>query len=790
MSLIKVAKSIDENEETFYSEDQRELFKEDVITKNGLEIYGTIKKLLFINEIDGFSVYIAKSDNKDIIIRTNSTTIFQQGTPIKAIGEWVEYKDKKQFQALGIFEQMPNNLEGILLWMKKNKNQLPGIGEKTFLSLSNFFGNELVEHMSNIDILSQVIPRVKAELIADAWKSKTNIMLFEMELRNSDIKPNQIVKIIDFYKNDDDKNDDDNDGEKDFSDEKLNVIYETIKKNPWKLMEVEGVGFSSCDNIARRYNLDMSCKNRIQAGIMSIINGFAQKAGDCGIEPTTLLDKSISLLTLTHEQIEPVYNALFEENALRYIKDVNLIYPENLYQAEQSIVKNISRIMNTWFYRNKNDVINEIERAEKELGVKLDRDGGQLEAAILALSSPICIITGGPGTGKSTTQNVIVRVLELRGKTVSLTAFMGKAAKRLGEVTGKENTSTIHRLLKSIPNKGFIYNEKKKLKSNVIIIDEFSTVDLLLTAALFKAIEDGSQIIIVGDVNQLPSVTPGQVLRDMIDSKAIPVAYLTKIHRQVNGSEISTATTRINKGEFPIKPNEKLNGFSFIETPDQSIKNILCSTIRDKIAMNGYDPVEDVQILMGYKVGQLGTSKINDFIKSILNPHEDNPDSVEINERYFSKKDRVMQLKNDKENKVFNGEVDYITDVHDSENNAEKYFTVGFEEKNVQYFYKNLDNISLSYAGTIHKSQGSEYPFIIIIVPQSHSNMLTRNLLYTAVSRGKMDVVIIGNKNAIQTAISKNDIGRKTALKTLLYNMNIKKNNSQEIQNISNSPRV
>lgn len=777
MSLIKIVKTNEIEEENIYSDEDNIFFREDVVTKNGLEILGTIKKLLFTNEIDGFSVYIATVDNTDTIIRTNSTTIFQHGTPIKAIGEWVEYKNKKQFQALGIFEQMPTNLEGILLWMKKNKNRLPGIGEKTFLSLSDFFGSNLIENMNNAENLSKIIPRAKAELISEAWKSKTNIMLFEMELRNSDIKPNQIVKIIDFYKDDTEEDEE----EKDFSDDKLNKIYDTIKSNPWILMEVDGVGFASCDNIARRYNLDMSCQERIKAGIMSIINGFAQKAGDCGIEPKLLLEKSTSLLALDKEQIDTCYNKLFKENELRYIEEVNLIYPENLYKAEQSIVKNITRIMNAWTYQDREDVVNEIEKAEKELGVKLDRDGGQLEAAILALSSPISIITGGPGTGKSTTQNVIVRVLELRGKNVSLTAFMGKAAKRLGEVTGKENTSTIHRLLKSIPTKGFIYNENKKLKSDVIIVDEFSTVDLMLTSALFKAIESGSQIILVGDVNQLPSVTPGQVLKDMIDSKAIPVAYLTKIHRQVHGSEISTATTRINKGEFPIKPNEKLNGFSFIETPDRSIKNTLCSVIRDKIAMNGYDPVEDVQILMGYKVGELGTSRINDFIKSILNPHEDNIHSIEINERYFSKKDRVMQLKNDNTNKVFNGEVDYITDVHNSDNNAEKYFVVGFDDKNVQYFNKNIDNISLSYAGTIHKSQGSEYPFIVIVVPQSHSNMLTRNLLYTAVSRGKMDVVIIGNKDAIQKAIQKNDIGRKTALKTLLSNMKIiKKYNNTE----------
>jgi exodeoxyribonuclease V alpha subunit len=411
-----------------------------------------------------------------------------------------------------------------------------------------------------------------------------------------------------------------------------------------------------------------------------------------------------------------------------------------------------------------------IDKACRELEVRLDKD--QRRAAVTALSSRVCVITGGPGTGKSTTQRVILKALTNCGFKVGMAAPTGRAAKRLSEASDGA-AQTVHRLLAWNPStQEFSYNEENPLEFDWIIVDEFSMVDLRIAASLLRAVAPHACLTIVGDVDQLPSVSAGQVLRDLIESGVLPVVRLQTIHRQKGNSGIIIAAHRINRGEMPLgEEMEGTTGFDVWELErNQEIIQAILDLLRRDLPMRGYDPMLDVQVLAPRRTGDIGVETLNKIIKTAMNPALADGRSTKIRGRSFTIGDRVMQLRNDYQKGVYNGEIGIVSWVGQTDDERpEPTIGVDYSGWEAQYTAQDIDDLDLSWAATIHKSQGCEIPVAIVLCCKAHWNMLSRNLLYTAVTRAKTECIVLGGMDAIQRAVSVAESSRRyTGLKKRL----------------------
>ena len=548
-------------------------------------------------------------------------------------------------------------------------------------------------------------------------------------------------------------------------------IYGILKENPYRMADdVDGVGFRTADEIASHVGIRTDSDFRIRSGIQYALLQ-ASNEGHTYLPMPELTQRASNLLQIEPEYIEKHYMnlAMDRKIIMRQVDDTTQIYASSFFYMEANTATMLKQL-NASFEVPDIEIEERLRQIEKQ--TKMDLDEHQVEAVKEAVRNGLLVITGGPGTGKTTTINTIIRYFELEGMDIFLAAPTGRAAKRMSETTGFE-ARTIHRMLElnggMEGNAGFERNEQNPLETDVIIIDEMSMVDISLMYALLKAIAAGTRLILVGDVNQLPSVGPGSVLKDIIDSNEFHTVKLTKIFRQASTSDIIVNAHKINRGE-PVSLDNKSMDFFFLKRYEaDKIINVTLQLIKQKLPKFVGASEYDIQVLTPMRKGLLGVDRLNGILQMYLNPADKRKREKEHGNTIFREGDKVMQTKNnyqleweirskyglciDKGTGIFNGDMGIIEEINDF---AET-MTVSFDEgRMVEYPYKLLDELELAYAVTIHKSQGSEYPAVVIPLLSGPRMLMNRNLLYTAVTRAKKCVTIVGNDTTFNQMIENN----------------------------------
>ena len=550
---------------------------------------------------------------------------------------------------------------------------------------------------------------------------------------------------------------------------------EVINENPYKLIKnVRGIGFLKADEIALKNNLDKNSPYRIESAILYVLNQKAVNFGHVYYPKEKLTNEVSKLIGVETELIEPVYMNLLlsSEVVIDNSFEESNIYLDYLYVSESYIASKLAKMALNDDFKILFDIEKEIKEAIKSLSIKLSKI--QIDAIKSCFEENISIITGGPGTGKTTIINTISKIYLDNGYNIFLCAPTGRAAKRIEETTGIE-AKTIHRMLGYIPSSyddigHFEYNEDNPLDTDVIIIDEMSMVDVVLFEKLLRGMKDNTRLVIVGDVDQLPSVGAGNVLRDLINSKKIKYTKLVDIFRQSESSNIIVNAHKINNGQEPIL-NEKNSDFFFLKTETPAItRNVVVDLISKRLPnAYGYDFSKDIQILTQSRKGICGVFELNRLLQDILNPKTETTDELLVGNKLFRVNDKVMQTKNNynlsfvdsdgEENfGVYNGDMGHIIFIDKSS----KKLTVEMDDKRlIDYTLEDLDNLELAYAITIHKSQGSEFKSVIIPMFDGYKLLQTRNLLYTAITRAKENIVLVGDKNVMNNMIRNNTINSR-----------------------------
>ncbi|MEQ8153367.1 MAG: ATP-dependent RecD-like DNA helicase [Clostridiaceae bacterium] len=714
------------------------------------EVCGVVESIIFHNEDNGYVV--AKLLNgASAFTAVGVVPYIKEGQQLEIKGEWVLHPSfGRQIKIEECREVIPNTLDGIEKYL--SSGVIYGIGPVTAKKIIEKFKEETLNILdTNINRLREVdgIGEKKFLLIKESYeeqKDLKNIMIF---FQSHGVTPNQCIKIF-----------------KAFGGDSIGII----KENPYLLCEeISGIGFKTADKIARSIGVEADSPFRIESGIKYIINEFCSN-GNTYMPKDLLIKEGTEILTVKEEVIlENLINACAAQKlVLEKIQDKECVFTLPYYYFEIGITKRILTLSVANFQKINSDVEYEIAQFENENNIRFAPS--QKKAIIGAFLNGIEIITGGPGTGKTTIIKCIISIFEKSANKVLLAAPTGRAAKRMGESTGKE-AKTIHRLLEmgvsEDEDKSFFgKDESSPLEADVVIIDEASMIDVMLMNSLLKAIKVGTRVILVGDVDQLPSVGPGNVLKDLIESEFTEVIRLKEIFRQGNESMITVNAHKINKGEMP-RLNEKNKDFYFIkEESMEGIMNTLIELVDSRLPKfnSKWDKLKHLQILCPMKKGLLGVANLNEKLQEILNPPAENKQEKKLREGVFRVGDKVMQTKNNYTLKwrringsgdmegvgVFNGDMGFIQSIDEEE----KTLTVVFdEERKVVYDFIFLDELELAYSITIHKSQGSEFPVIIIPLYMGSPMLMNKNLLYTGITRAKELVVVVGFVKALKFMI-------------------------------------
>lgn len=700
------------------------------------KLRGIIERITYTNFDTGYSVLKLKCKGYlDLVTVVGNISAVNVGSVLTIKGVWSSNpKYGKQFNV----EEWEESLPATLLGMEKylGSGLIKGIGPVYAQKIINYFKEdtfkimeECPERMSEI---SGIGPK-KIETIKKSWhdqKEIKNIMLF---LQNFGISTAFGARIY-----------------KTYGQESISVLEE----NPYKMADdIWGIGFKTADNLAMKLGIDKESDIRCRSGIFYVLSKFSEN-GDCFAYYEKLLEVSQEILEIQLENIKRV----LEDSILKQelFRDGEAIYLPPFYFAEVGVAKKIKNILRA--SKNKKidrceKIINEFQTEKNFLFEKI-----QKEALIISAKSKIMVLTGGPGTGKTTTTQGIISIFQKNGLDVLLAAPTGRAAKRITETTGLE-AKTIHRLLEYKPPEGYKKNEENKLEGDVLILDESSMIDLLLMYNLLKAVPDHMILIIVGDSDQLPSVGPGSILHDIIQSGVIPVVKLQEIFRQGQGSRIITNAHKINRGENPDLSGGKESDFFFLETTtnEETLEKIIDYTTNRIPKYYKLDPMYDIQILTPMQRGDTGAQNLNLVLQEKLNPSKE---FLKRGGTEYRLNDKVMQIRNNYDKEVYNGDVGVISKL----NIDEKTIIVNYDGKEIEYDILELDELVLSYGTTIHKSQGSEYPVVIIPLSFSHYVMLQRNLIYTGITRAKKLLVLVGDKKALFYGIKNNTTKDRNSL--------------------------
>jgi len=697
---------------------------------------GIVDKISFRNDENGYTIMkleVSQRPKKTVVV-TGILGSTQEGETLEVFGKWVNHpKYGYQFNIAEYKTIHPVTVPGIIKYL--SSGLIKGIGDVYAERIVEKFGMETLDIIeNNIEKLNDVegIGPKRIELIRQSWEEQRAIKDVMLFLASHNISTTYALKMYRIYGN---------------------RAVEVVKQNPYQLIyDISGIGFITADKIARTMGIAEDAPERIQAGIVFILTTAAED-GHVYLEKSELINRGQELLAASPELIDEALVQLAHKNRV-FIDDSRLYLPF-LYYAETEIAVRISQLLTNPLPVVNREVVN-AEIQNIEILHRITFTAKQREAIIQSLNNRILIITGGPGTGKTTTVKGIIEIFFRRNLRVALGAPTGRAAKRLEEATGKEG-KTIHRLLEYNPrNQQFAHNETNPLSEDAVIIDESSMIDTPLFGSLIKAIHPGSRLIIVGDADQLPSVGPGNILLDILHSGKINVVQLDQIFRQKNRSDIVTNAHRINSGEFPYISNREDDNFFLVkeELPEkitETIRELCISRLPNKYNL---DPIKDIQVISPLYKGVTGAHNLNIVLQEALSTGKN---ELRRGGTLFREGDKVMQIRNNYDKEIYNGDIGWISQI-DKENLK---MIVIFDERPVAYDFKELDEIILAYAITVHKSQGSEYPAVVMPITTQHYIMLQRNLIYTAVTRAKMLFVFVGTLKALHIAIKNNTISQR-----------------------------
>lgn len=709
---------------------------------------GYVEHIIYRNADNGYTVLNLVS-GEDEITCVGIFSAIAEGENIEAQGEYTEHPTYgQQFKVTSFEEKAPEDEEAIERYL--GSGAIKGIGLAMAARIVRRFKEDtfrIIEEEPERLAEIKGISNRKAMEIASQVNEKRDLRQAMIFLQQYGITMNLAVKVYQAYGQD---------------------VYGIIRENPYRLADdIDGVGFRTADEIAARVGIRMDSDFRVRSGILYTLLQ-ASEEGHTYLPETELTPRASKLLNVTAEQVEKQYMDLAIERKiiLKQMEDQTQIYAASFYYMEANTATMLKRL-NVSYDVSDAEIEQQIRGIEKKSGMTLDEH--QVTAVKEAVRNGLLVITGGPGTGKTTTINTIIRYFELEGLEIFLAAPTGRAAKRMSETTGFE-ARTVHRMLElnggAEGSGGFERDESNPLEADVIIVDEMSMVDISLMYSLLKAISVGTRLILVGDVNQLPSVGPGSVLRDIIQSHACNVVMLTKIFRQASTSDIIVNAHKINHGEEVILDNKSMDFFFLKRYDADVIINVVLQLIKQKLPKFVDATPYDIQVLTPMRKGLLGVERLNGILQRYMNPPANDKVEKEYGSTVFREGDKVMQTKNnyqlaweirtkfgltvDKGLGIFNGDMGIIRQINDF---AEQMIIEFDEGRMVEYPYKLLDELELAYAITIHKSQGSEYPAVVIPLLGGPMMLMNRNLLYTAVTRARKCVTLVGNEVTFQQMI-------------------------------------
>jgi exodeoxyribonuclease V alpha subunit len=705
---------------------------------------GSVERVTYHNDQNGYTVLklLIPGRSEPLTVTGNFPTI-SPGESIRVSGLWTthpQYGD--QFKAMEYAVVRPATIAGIQKYL--GSGLIKGVGPVTAKRIVEHFGEKTLDVIeSEIDRLAEVkgIARKRIEMIQKTWQDQRAIKEVMLFLQSHSVSTHFAVKIYKQYGN-----------------ESISVV----EKTPYRLAsEVYGIGFRTADQIARNLGMPADAEERMRAGLQFVLLQVTDD-GHCYLPSRELIERSTDTLGVEdREKLNSVLELMLDEGSLKieeYFEE-GAIYLPPIWQSERGVARRLKTLLAKPIRVDDRRIEDWLDRFNAKKGIDLSDE--QRRAIHRAAAERIFVLTGGPGTGKTSTLRALVALFSAMGRTVLLASPTGRAAQRLSDVTGRE-AKTIHRLLEFDPSQmQFKRNEEWPLEADVVIIDEASMIDVVLANSLFKAIHPDSQLILVGDVDQLPSVGPGTVLRDLIDSGAVPVARLTQVFRQAAESLIVQNAHRINRGEFPllVKPGEQKSDCYFIEAeePDELVDLIVKSVARSLPGRFGYDPLKDIQVLAPMNRGRVGAHQLNELLQAALNPPGAGKIELTRGSRILRIGDKVIQRVNNYKLEVFNGDVGTIENI-DLE---DQMISVRFTERIVDYDYADIMDLAHGFAVSIHKSQGSEYPAVVIPLHVQHFLILSRNLLYTALTRAKKTVVLVGMTKAIGMAMNNLEAARR-----------------------------
>jgi exodeoxyribonuclease V alpha subunit len=700
-----------------------------------------VERLTFHAEDTGYTVARLKVPSElDLVTIVGSFPNIQPGQTLQLQGNWRSHpKYGDQFQVTSYKETKPATLTGMEKYL--GSGLIKGVGPVTAKRIVAHFGLDTIEVIeTQIERLHEVpgIARKRIQMIQSAWEAQKAIKEVMLFLQSHGVSTTYAVKIYKQYGND---------------------SITTVTENPYKLAtEVYGIGFITADAIARNIGFGIDSEFRFKAGIVHALDQAGEE-GHCYLPRPELADRAVKLLSVADYQPNPEeiltlvdQMSLAEQLVMQGDSEGQFIcYKPTFFYTETKLAANLVNLTQRQIKVDQERVSNWIDRFTAKTGLQLSQQ--QRQAVVLSASSPVLVLTGGPGTGKTFTTRTIVALWKAMGKRIMLAAPTGRAAQRLKEMTQQE-AKTIHRLLEFDPKSmSFSRNDDNPLEADAVVIDEASMLDLFLAGSLIKAIPTDAQLLLVGDIDQLPSVGPGNVLRDLIASKLVPVITLTEVFRQAQTSQIVQNAHRINKGIYPklepVSDQPKTDCLLLSMDSSEGAALGICDVVQYLLPKLGFNAINSAQVLCPMTRGDVGTRQLNEKLQQLLNPPRASKPEIRRGSMTLRVGDRVMQKVNDYDRDVFNGDSGTITDI----NLEELEVTVTFSEKTVTYDSADLNEISLAWAISIHKSQGSEYPVVIMPICMQHYIMLNRNLIYTGLTRAKQLAVIVGDKKSLSLAV-------------------------------------
>lgn len=715
------------------------------------QLLGTLERVTFRNEENFYSVLRLRCrEHKDLVTAVGNFPQLAVGETMDMQGEWMMHPDYgRQFKVASYQSVVPATLTGLERYL--GSGLVKGVGPTTAKRIVEQFGMESLEILERHPERLQEVSGIgasRAEAIGKAFSEQQEMREVMIFLQGYGVTPGFAAKICRHYGQD---------------------TKRMIEENPYRLAdEVFGIGFKTADKLAQQMGLEPDSPARLIAGIKFTLGQLADQ-GHTSYPLEEFYQQAAEMLSVEQSLLEAPCEALRQQKEvfLVEVEGQQTIYLAPFFYAEQGVSRRLAQLVRQPLQLELLPAVEqELTQLEQEQRLCLAPE--QREALLAALQHGLTVITGGPGTGKTTIVRTLLKLLANRDKSVLLAAPTGRAAKRMSETTGAE-AKTIHRLLEYsfVEGQGMAFgrDQDNPLQADVIILDEVSMVDILLMYHFLRAIPDGCRLVLVGDVDQLPSVGPGNVLRDIIDSEQVPTVRLRTIFRQAGESMIVVNSHRVNNGEFPYL-NVKGKDFFYIaeEDPEKVLAEIqnLC---RSRLPQAyGYHPYEDIQVLTPMRRTIVGVENLNQCLQQVLNPPSPQKTELQLGWNKFRVGDKVMQIKNNYQKHVYNGDIGRIHSIDQEEGELHVVFPEGRGQRLVPYELTEGDELTLAYAISVHKSQGSEYPVVVMPVCTQHYIMLQRNLIYTALTRARKLVVLIGTKRALAMAVKNNRVEQRHTL--------------------------